>query len=141
MAMNDGTERLELTHRVGVDGVIYLSAKGRIDNDEIERFSRWADEVKALIAERAALGDDPILVLTDITEVSHFERQPIAVVKELLLHDKQYRIRSAFVGGTRFVTLVLDSIVSLLRRDNIRRFSAKEPALRWLAAARKERAS
>ncbi len=127
---------LVLTHRYGTDGIIYLSAAGKISNDQLLRFSTWADEVKNLIRERAAHGDNPILVLTDISGVAHFERKPIAVLRELLSYDSQFPIRSAIVGGNRFAVLVLDSIVSLLRRTGVRHFKNKESALNWLQSAR-----
>jgi hypothetical protein len=136
--MEKDNQELVLTHRFGIDGIVYLSAAGKISNDQLLKFSTWADEVKNILRERALLGDDPILVLSDISGVSHFERKPIAVLKDLLSYDGQFPIRSAIVGGNRFAVLVLDSIISLLRRSNVRHFGGKEAALAWLLKAKKE---
>jgi hypothetical protein len=131
--------RLSLEHRYGVDGILYLSASGRIENEELENFARWTDEVKALIRGRAEAGDVPVLVLSDISKVTHFERKPIAVLRELLSHDAQYELRSAIVGGSRFATLVLDSIVSILHRNDMRHFKNKDEALKWLLDKKRTR--
>lgn len=125
-------EKLELGCHYGVDGVLYLFAAGKISNEHLEEYSTWADEVKKIIEERAAAGDNPIRVLSDISLVTHFERKPIAVLRELLAHDSRFPVRSAIVGGNRFAVLMLDSIISILRRENVRHFKDKETALRWL---------
>lgn len=135
--MEERDKALILTHRYGVDGIIYLTISGKINNDQLLKYSAWADEVKNLIRERALLGDDPILVLSDISGVTHFERKPIAVMKELLSYDAQFPLRSAIVGGNRFAVLILDSIVSLLRRSDVRHFGDKESALTWLLKGKK----
>lgn len=135
--MDNLEQELVLTHRFGVDGIVYLSAAGKISNAQLDKYSEWADEVKALILERATLGDNPILVLTDISGVTHFERKPIAVLREMLSYDSQFPLRSAVVGGNRFAVLVLDSIVSLLRRTDLRHFKDKDAALKWLLKERK----
>ena len=135
--MGNPDDELVLTYRLGVDGVIYLSASGKISNAQLLKYSSWADEVKALIHERAGAGDNPILVLSDISGVTHFERKPIAVLRELLSYDSQFLIRSAIVGGNRFAILVLDSIVSLLRRTDVRHFKDKDSAQKWLLKSRK----
>lgn len=134
--MEHDPHELVLTHRFGTDGIIYLTATGKISNDQLLKFSTWADEVKNLIRERAAQGDNPILVHTDISGVAHFERKPIAVLRELLSYDSQFPIRSAIVGGNRFAVLMLDSIISLLRRTGVRHFKNKESALNWLQSSR-----
>ena len=135
--MQDDTQELLLAHRYGVDGIIYLTISGKINNDQLLKYSIWADEVKNMIRERSLLGDDPILVLSDISGVTHFERKPIVVLKELLSYDSQFHIRSAIVGGTRFAVLVLDSITSLLRRSDVRHFGDKKTALEWLLKSKK----
>lgn len=125
-------DELVLTHHYGTDGIIALSASGKISNNELLKYSLWADDVKALVAERAHAGDNPVLVLSDISGVTHFERKPIAVLRELLAYDTQFPLRSALVGGNRFAVLVFDSIISLLRRTNVRHFATKADAERWL---------
>ena len=135
--MDNLEQELVLTHRFGVDGIVYLTAAGKISNAQLLKFSAWADEVKALIHERATLGDNPILVLTDISGVTHFERKPIAVLREMLSYDSQFPLRSAVMGGNRFAILVLDSIVSLLRRTDLRHFKDKDTAMKWLLKERK----
>lgn len=131
-------EQLILTHRYGTDGVLYLSAKGRITNDKLNTYAQWSSEVKAMIRERAEAGDNPILVLSDISGVSHVERKPVAILRELLTHDKQFPIRSAIVGNNHFVMLILDSIISLLHRNNVRYFNDTQSALKWLYAGKKK---
>lgn len=125
-------EELVLTHHFGADKVLYLTAKGRITNIELSKYATWSQEVKAIVRERANAGDDPILVLSDISGVTHVERKPVAILRELLTHDKQFPIRSAIVGDNRFVMLILDSILSLLRRTNVRYFKDTKTALAWL---------
>lgn len=129
-------DELVLTHHFGEDGIIYLSATGKISNDHLLEFSTWTDEVKTLIRERAELGDNPILVMTDITLATHFERKPVAVLKDMLLYNSQFPIRSTIVGGNRFAVLMLDSIVSLLGLSALRHFRDKESAQKWLLTKR-----
>ena len=125
---------LSLEHHIGTDGVLYITVLGKISNDYLEQFSTWADEIKLTIKKRAEEGENPILVLTDIRGVVHFERKPIAVLRELLSYDTQFPIRSAVVGGNRFAVLIFDSIIGILHRTNVRHFKDKQSALAWLFA-------
>ena len=136
--MQPEKDQLALDARLGDDGIIHLTAAGKITNQHLEQFSHWTDSVKTLIAARAALGIDPILVLADIGGVTHYERKPVTILRELLEHDKQFPVRTAMVGASKYASILIDSLIAILMRKNIRQFRTKSEALLWLAAGVKK---
>ncbi len=72
-----------------------------------------------------------IFILSDVSGISHFERKPIMALRELLEFNKQYPVQSAIVGAKGFTRPLLDAVVSLTGRTNIRQFETREVALRW----------
>ena len=126
------TDTLSLDAHLGGDGIIHLTPKGRISNRHLGQFSLWLDSVKVLIKERAESGVDPILVLADISEVTHYEQRPVTVLRELMDYDKQFPVRTAIVGGSKLAWILLDSLISILMRKNIRQFRTKDEAMLWL---------
>ncbi len=132
--MHSETDKLALDAKLGNDGIIYIKASGKVTNQHLEQFSHWTDSVKSLISERAAAGIDPILVLVDIGGVTHYERKPVTILRELLDYDKQFPIRTAMVGASKLAAILIDSLVAILVRKNVRQFRSQSEAMLWLTA-------
>ena len=135
--MHPETKQLSLDAHLGDDGIIYLKAVGKITNQHLEQFSHWTDSVKALISSRAAAGVDPILVLADIGGVVHYERKQVTILRELLDHDKQFPVRTAMVGASKYAGMLLEALIAILMRKNIRQFRTQSEAMLWLTAGEK----
>ncbi len=136
--MQHEIDQLDLDAKLGNDGIIYIKASGKITNLHLEQFSHWADSVKSLIATRAAAGVDPILVLADIGGITHYERKPVTILRELLDHDKQFPVRTAMVGASKFASILIDSLIAILMRKNFRQFRTQDEAMLWLTAGIKK---
>ena len=136
--MQPETDKLSLDAKLGEDGIIYIKASGKVTNQHLEQFSHWTDSVKSLIGERAAAGADPILVLADIGGVTHYERKPVTILRDLLDYDKQFPIRTAVVGASKFASILIDSLVAILMRKNVRQFRSQSEAMLWLTAGVKK---
>lgn len=136
--MQSHADQLFLDAKLGDDGVIYIKASGKITNQHLEQFSHWTDSVKALIGERAAARVDPILVLADIGGITHYERKPVTILRELLDYDKQFPIRTAMVGASKFAGILIDSLIAILVRKNVRQFRTQTEAMLWLTAGVKK---
>jgi hypothetical protein len=131
LAYDDGVISLEC--RTGGDGVIYLAVGGRVTNTKIDEFTKWTDCVRARIAEAAVVrAPKPVLVYSDASRVRHFERKSIAALRALLDEDKKYAVRSVIVGASGTLRVLLDAIIRLTGRANLRQFGEREEALQWL---------
>ena len=136
--MQPETDKLTLDAKLSNDGIIYIKASGKVTNQHLEQFSQWTDSVKSLIGERDAAGVDPILVLADISGVTHYERKPVTILRELLDYDKQFPIHTAVVGASKFASILIDSLVAILVRKNVRQFRSQSEAMLWLTAGVKK---
>lgn len=115
------------------DGVISLVVGGRVTNDKLVQFNEWMVKVKKLIADASKInGNRPVLVITDATGIVHFEHKPIVLLRELLDYDRQFNMKSAIVGTNPNLSALLRAVFEFTGRKNIRLFSGREEALRWL---------
>lgn len=124
-------ENMKLSCRVGPDKVIYITAVGKINNENVAIFVEWAEHLKHLMAE-VAQGGGIVRVCTDLSGVEHFESKPIAPLRELLEYDKQYNMKSAIVGASFFMKNLMNAVIEFTGRTNVRQFRTKEEALDWL---------
>jgi hypothetical protein len=122
---------LKLTCNIGADGVIYVTASGKLNNNSLEIFTEWTEQVKLLIA-KVAEEHDIVRVCSDVTAVEHFETKPIAPLRELFAYNKRYHMKSAIIVASFFMRNLLDAVIEFTGRKNIRQFSTKEKALGWL---------
>lgn len=136
--MQTKTDELSLDAKLGQDGIIYIKVSGKVTSQHLEQFSHWTDSVKTLIGARAAAGLDPILVLADISEVTHYERKPVTILRELLDYDKQFPVRTAVVGASKFASILIDSLTAILVRKNVRQFRTQSEAMLWLTEGMKK---
>ncbi len=128
---NFEVENIKLTCNIGTDKVIYLTAAGKINNNNLAVFAAWAEQIKELITE-VSKTEDVVRVCTDVSGVEHFESKPIVPLRELFEYDKQYHIKSAIIGASFFMRNLMDAVVQFTGRTNIRQFETKEEALVWL---------
>lgn len=117
---------------VGGHDVIYLTVSGKITNERFYAFVAWTEKVKKLVREMSEKHPGNVLILSDVSGVSHFESKPIVPLRELLNYNKQYPAKSAVVGARDLTRVLLDTVISLTSRVNIRQFKTKEEALVWL---------
>ncbi len=126
-------ESVVLEAEVGADGIIYLTVAGKITNERFYAFVAWTEKVKKLVREMSEKHPDNVRLLSDVSGVSHFESKPIVPLRELLNYNKQYPAKSAVVGAKDLTRVLLDTVISLTSRDNIKQFATKEEALVWLS--------
>lgn len=131
MNFNFEVENLKLTCHIGTDKIIYLTAAGKINNNNLAVFTEWTEQIKTLMAE-VSKTENVVRVCTDVSGVEHFESKPIAPLRELLEYDKQYHMKSAIIGANFFMRNLMDAVIQLTGRTNIRQFETKEEALVWL---------
>lgn len=124
-------ENLKLMCDVGADKVIYLTAAGKINNNNLAIFTAWTEQIKELIA-GVSTTNDVIRVCTDVSGVEHFESKPIVPLRDLFEYDKQYHMKSAIIGASFFMKNLMDAIIQFTGRTNIRQFETKDEALVWL---------
>ncbi len=127
---NNGSLILEA--EVGAHDVIYLTVSGKITNERFYAFVAWTEKVKKLVREMSEKHPGNVLILSDVSGVSHFESKPIVPLRELLNYNKQYPAKSAVVGARDLTRVLLDTVISLTSRVNIKQFKTKEEALVWL---------
>jgi ABC-type transporter Mla MlaB component len=124
-------ENVKLMSHVGPDKVIYLTASGKINNNNLAIFTAWAEQIKQLMTE-ASREQGIVRVCTDVSGVEHFESKPIVPLRELFEHDKQYNMKSAIVGANFFMKNLMNAVIEFTGRTNVRQFPTKEEALLWL---------
>lgn len=117
---------------VGPDDIIYIVLGGKITNKHFDDFVRWAQRVKDLIEEMYEKNNNQVLLISDVSGVTHFESQPVRPLRELLAHNKQYPVRSAIVGAKDFTRTLLDALIVLTDRHDIQQFKTNEEARMWL---------
>lgn len=117
---------------IGAHDVIYLTVGGKITNERFYAFVAWTEKVKKLVREMSEKHHGNVLILSDVSGVSHFESKPIVPLRELLNYNKQYPAKSAVVGARDLTRVLLDTVISLTSRVNIKQFAIKEEALAWL---------
>lgn len=131
-----GTEEIILDAHVGPDDVIYLTIAGKITNVHLSDFVVWTETVKKLVQEMSQKNSGHVLMLTDVSNVQHFESQPVTPLKELLTFNKQYTISSAIIGAKDFTRTLLDALLILTARKDIHQFPTKAEGLVWLKMER-----
>lgn len=129
------SENLTLSSSIGPDNIIYITLAGKITNDNLDVFTEWTKGLQSQIDIIAMRKKSPVLVYSDVSQVEHFERKPIAPLRELFSHDKQYEMKSAIVGASFLVSKLIDAVVDFTGRTNIRQFETKKEALAWLLGA------
>ena len=128
----DNKDNIVLEAEVGAGDIIYLTVSGKITNERFYAFVAWTEKVKKLVREMSEKHPGNVLLLSEVSGVSHFESKPIVPLRELLNYNKQYPAKSAVVGARDLTRVLLDTVISLTSRVNIKQFKTKEEALVWL---------
>lgn len=117
---------------VNPDGVVLLTLSGRITNAHLDEVVVWVEKVKVILQTEFEKKVDPILVMCDVSGISHFETKPVTALRDLLSHDKQYPLMTAIVGPNNMIKMLVEALISLTRRTNIKQFPSEKEALEWL---------
>jgi hypothetical protein len=128
---NFESENITLKCYIGTDKVIYLTAAGKINNNNLAIFTAWAEQIKQLMT-AVAREQGIVRVCTDVSGVEHFESKPIVPLRELFEYDKQYHMKSAIVGASFFMRNLMNAVIEFTGRTNVRQFPTKDEALAWL---------
>jgi hypothetical protein len=118
---------------VGPDGIVHLVIAGKYGKDELFSVVAWTEKVKGVLREVSLCREGDILLLCDIVHLTYFERSMIAPLRELLVYDKQFHLRSAIVGASPIVAAMIKALVSISGRTNVRLFKTEKEARAWLA--------
>lgn len=117
---------------VNPDGVVLLTLSGRITNAHLDEVVAWVEKVKVILQTEFEKKVDPILVMCDVSGISHFETKPVTAMRDLLSHDKQFPLVTAIVGPNNMIKMLVEALISLTRRTNIKQFPSEKEALEWL---------
>jgi hypothetical protein len=115
--------RTSIREEVGVAFGIFDFTHLRTDEEALEAIR----EAKELVSGRAPKS---LLALTDVTG-SRLSLPVIAALRELVVYNDPYVIKSAVIGMTVVHRIALRQIVSLTGRE-IQEFTSREIAMDWL---------
>jgi len=98
-------------------------------------FSTAADALPHISAAREVVATQPARSLHGIVDVtgSKFNSQVVEALKELATHNAPFMIASGIVGVAGLQRVILDSVIAITGRSNLKAFPTRGEALTWLA--------
>ena len=130
-------EHVVLEASLGEDNVIYVTASGRFTNQHHEQFMDWVNHLQSLILTESAT-QSTVRICADVSGVTHFETKIVRALRDMMNDNKKYGLKTAIVGANNMMQMLLDAIVALTGRTNIRQFPAQKEALDWLQSVSAE---
>ena len=130
-------EHVILEASLGKDNIIYVTASGRFTNQHLEDFMTWVNHLQSLIVTQSATGTT-VPICADVSGVTHFETKIVRALRDMMNDNKKYGLKTAIVGANNMMQMLLDAIVALTGRTNIRQFPAQKEALDWLLSTSQE---
>ena len=125
---------------VTVDGMIELELGGNVPSENIAGLKSWADDVREAMR-RVSAHKDRVLTLIDISALSEFDDESMKVVKSLMDFNKNYATKTATFGGNLFSVMAQNVLTLTAHRDNIKAFTTREKALKWLLGSKAKSAA
>ncbi len=138
--MTDNISHVEpvvLEASLGADNIIYVTASGRFTNQHYELFMSWVNHLQSLIVTQGAT-ETTVPICADVSGVTHFETKIVRALRDMMNDNKKYGLKTAIVGANNMMQMLLDAIVALTGRTNIRQFPVQKEALDWLQSAKSD---
>ena len=98
-------------------------------------FTTAGDALPHISAARDVVATQPARSLHGIVDVtgSKFNSQVVEALKELATHNAPFMIASGIVGVAGLQRVILDSVIAITGRSNLKAFPTRGEALSWLA--------
>lgn len=132
-------ELMELSCHLDEAGVIQIRMSGNLSDDHEEELQRWAAAVRAAMRYAKAQNPGRVLCLIDLTgrniEADHTS---LTVLMELMKHNRDYATRTGVYGPSYFTRSIIEIALKATGRKNLKLFSTKTAAERWVFAAKSE---
>lgn len=99
-------------------------------------FTAAADALPHIGAAREVVGTQPARSVYGVVDVtgSKFNTQVVEALKELASHNAPFMVASGIVGVAGLQRVILDSVIAITGRSNLKAFPTRGDALTWLAA-------
>jgi len=98
-------------------------------------FTTASDALPFIHAARDVVGTQPARSLHGVVDVtgSKFNTHVVEALKELAAHNAPFMIASGIVGVAGLQKVILDSVIAITGRSNLKAFPTRGDALSWLA--------
>lgn len=98
-------------------------------------FAIASDALPHISAARDVVATQPARSLHGVVDVtgSKFNTQVVEALKELATHNAPFMIASGIVGVAGLQRVILDSVIAISGRSNLKAFPTRGDALSWLA--------
>jgi len=129
------TDDVELQVSINSDGMVHMLVGGNVTDDHMREFSEWADRAKEAIKSQHDQTGARVLTLIDVSRLEQFDIQTTKIVHDLLVFDRDYVAKTAVFGANYVASLMLEAIIAITKRQNVKLFPQKEAAVSWLEAS------
>jgi hypothetical protein len=123
---------VSLNVTVDASGVVHMFVGGNVTDDHIREFSEWADHAKEVIKGQYTQTGALVFTLIDVSRLEQFDIQTTKIVHDLLVFDRDYVARTGIFGANYVASLMLEAIIAITKRENVKLFPKKEAAVEWL---------
>lgn len=123
---------IQLDIRTGEDFMLYLTVGGNVTDDHMEEFEEWARSVNRTMADITAKTGRKALTLIDVTHLNQFDIRTTTIVHDLMVANRGIAGKTAIYGSHSLAMTMLEAIIALTKRKNIKLFSTSEEATKWL---------
>lgn len=98
-------------------------------------FTTAADALPFIDAAREVVSTQPARSLLGVVDVtgSKFNTRVVEAMKEFAAHNAPFMIASGIVGVAGLQRVILDSVIAITGRSNLKAFPTRGEALSWLA--------
>jgi len=117
---------------VAPDGVVRMVVGGNVTNDHMREFGEWAEQVKRVIRDRSVEIGANVLTFIDVSTLEQFDIETTKIVHDLMVFDRDYVAKTAIFGANYVASLMLEAIIMITKRQNVKLFSDKDAAILWL---------
>lgn len=123
---------VELGVAVDAEGVVQMLVGGNVTDDHIREFSEWAERAKEVIKNQHTQTGAQVFTLIDVSRLEQFDIQTTKIVHDLLVFDRDHVAKTAIFGANYVASLMLEAIIAITKRQNVKLFPKKEAAMGWL---------
>lgn len=98
-------------------------------------FTTAADALPHIAAARDLIGTQPARSVHGVVDVtgSKFNAQVVEAMKDFVAHNRPFMVASGIVGVAGLQRVILDSVIAITGRSNLKAFPTRGDALAWLA--------
>lgn len=103
---------------------------------DLSGFATASDALPFIHAARDVVSTQPARSLYGVVDVtgSRLDARVLEAMKELAAHNAPFMIASGIVGVDGLRRMILDSVIAITGRSNVKAFPTRGDALAWLAA-------